>query len=152
MRKSSTPSKETEVSYRRGGGGEDFSRIRECAELLLKAGAQLEPLDRDFWTPLYLTVFDDNYPVAELLIQAGSNVNHRDRSDSTMLHSASASNSLHVAELFLKNGADVNAFDSHGLTPLNYAVKGQEMVDLIRRYGGKYAEEIWEEWRRKSER
>ena len=45
-----------------------------------------------------------------------------------------------IAALLITEGADVNAKDRNGETPLDWA--DEEIVDLLRRYGGKTAEEL----------
>jgi len=46
-----------------------------------------------------------------------------------------------IVELLISKGADVNAKDLRDATPLNYTILF-ETADLIRKHGGKTAEEL----------
>ena len=49
-----------------------------------------------------------------------------------------------IAELLIASGANVNANDEDGKTPLDYAIEFNqtEIADLLRKHGGKTAEEL----------
>ena len=63
---------------------------------------------------------------------------------STPLHSAVISGYKEVAEQLIADGADVNAKGYEGSTPLDNAIefKHFDTVDLLRKHGGKTAEQL----------
>lgn len=98
-------------------------RVR-VAELLLKAGAQVNLGDSAGYTPLMGAVCADSLPIVRMLLAAGADV-HRvcARSGSTALHDAAAGNHLEIVEALLEAGADANAQENEdGCTPLMCAV------------------------------
>ena len=83
-----------------------------------------------------------NTVIAELLIKKGANVNATHQ-HGTGLHIAAGVGNRSVAEWFIANGADVNAKSDFG-TPLDFAIVREytETADLLRKHGGKTAEEL----------
>ena len=78
-------------------------------------------------------------------LAAGADVNSKDWYGYTPLHIAAARNSpIEIAELLLANGADVNTKYKDGETPLDWAILNDETetADLLRKHGGKPAEEL----------
>lgn len=74
------------------------------------------------------------------LLQRRTNVNARNAQGWTPLHIAAAGGDITLVDLLLRHGADVNAESYVGATPLDHAVtsgKGQELVRLLRQYGGR---------------
>ena len=47
-----------------------------------------------------------------------------------------------VVELLIAKGADVNAKGWDGRTPVDYAIRKEEIADLLRKHGGKTAKEL----------
>jgi len=64
----------------------------------------------------------------------------------TPLHYVAVGGHNEIIELLISSGADVNAKDNYGETPLDVAVQflksKPEIVDLLRKHGGKTAEEL----------
>ena len=58
------------------------------------------------------------------------------------LHDAVWEGRKETAELLIANGADVNAKADGGNTPLDWAKPYPEIADLLRKHGGKTAEEL----------
>ena len=74
-------------------------------------------------------------------LAAGTDVNAKnDWSEWTPLHRAAEYNHKEIAELLIAKGADVNPKDENGYTPLDWA--DDEIVDLLRKHGGKTAKEL----------
>ena len=92
-------------------------------------------------TPLHLAATFGHKEIAELLIDKGADVNAvGGLLGWTPLHWAASEGRKEVAELLIAKGANVNAKDDHGETPLDY--DEGEIADLLRKHGGKTAEEL----------
>ena len=69
-------------------------------------------------------------------------MNAKDDKGGTPLHVAAWEGHTEVAELFIAKGADMNAKMEDGDTPLDLAKGHTETADLLRKHGGKTAEEL----------
>ncbi len=100
---------------------------------------------------LLVAIYGGHKEIAKLLITKGADVNGRQGN-----LGVTPSNNKEIAELLITNGAHVNAKDKDGDTPLNFValMKSQsgldlatingltEIADLLRKHGGKTAEEL----------
>jgi len=93
-------------------------------------------------TPLHDAAFSDLKEVTELLIANGADVNAKAEEGWTPLHDAARGGHKEIAELLIAKGADLNAKDNDGETPVDYAIRKEELADLLRKHGGKTAEEL----------
>ena len=114
----------------------------EAIKQQLAAGTDVNAKDEEGATPLHYAA---TKAVAELLITKGADVNAKGGyKNGTALHFAAAVGHNELVALLIANNADVNANielgEYKGETPLDYA-KG-ETVDLLRKHGGKTAEEL----------
>ncbi len=77
-------------------------------------------------------------------LAAGTDVNAKDKYGVTPLHYTALMGYKEVGELLIANGADVNAHMTGCSTPLDSAIKYKYPVlaDLLRKHGGKTAEEL----------
>jgi len=91
---------------------------------------------------LHYAAWKGHKEIAELLIANGADVNAKDYKGVTPLHVAAWEGHTEVAELFIAKGADVNAKMEDGDTPLDLAKRHPETADLLRKHGGKTAEEL----------
>jgi ankyrin repeat protein len=109
----------------------DLAGVREA----IKRGDDVDDLDRDGRTPLFISVMDGEFDISSDLINAGANVNAGDKNLETPLHFAARKYQVASAKLLLERGANVDAQDSHGNTALSQAVfdsKGRgEMISLL---------------------
>ena len=89
-------------------------------------------------TPLH---YSRTKEIAELLIAKGADINAKDYTGGTLLHAA---RSGEIVELLINKGADQNARNENGKTPLDLAIQNNrtEVADLLRKHGGKTAEEL----------
>ena len=74
-----------------------------------------------------------------------SEVNKTNTSGQALLHLASSKGHMKHVELLISNGADINAQQKYGnWTPLDLAnyEKKNKVADLLRKHGGKTAEEL----------
>ena len=97
-------------------------------------------------TPLVLT---ESREIIELLIAAGADVNYSPANGITPLANAVIREDKQSAELLISSGADVNSKDREGHTPLDTAniivtskAALKEITALLRKHGGKTAEEL----------
>ena len=87
---------------------------------------------------------DGNIKAVKQHLAAGTDVNAEDHYKSTPLEFAAQGGHRKIVELLIAEGADVNVKTEDGLTPLDRAIKYQrtETADLLRKHGGKTAEEL----------
>ena len=125
----------------------------EAVKQHLDAGAEVDAKDDKFvGTFLHWAAAGGQNEIVELLIAKGADVNATDGDGDTPLHLAGNNKATkEVAELLIAKGADVNAMNLSppgrrigGMTPLDMAtlVNRNEIVDLLRKHGGKTREEL----------
>ena len=148
---------ETADLLRKHGGktGEEFS-IHEAAgknrngdieavRKHLASGTDVNAKDSLASTALRYAVGGGHKEIVELLIAKGADVNAKHKYGSTPLHWAAGDGHNEIVELLIANGADVNAKADNGRTPLDSAEAirdSGEIADLLRKHGGKTAEEL----------
>lgn len=93
---------------------------KECAELLLQAGANANEVSANGDTPLIYTIKAGNTAMAELLLAHGAdaNANHHDK---TPLGIAAEEGQVACIELLLKAGTDATHVPDHKRTALHLA-------------------------------
>jgi ankyrin repeat protein len=123
----------------------------ETADLIRKHGGKSGTEDS-----IHLAAAVGNIEAVKQHIAAGTDVNAKDKHGLTPLHVAATFGHKEVAELLIAAGADVNTKDGDGDTSLDWAetvielrslgdnVKAakKETADLLRKHGGKTAEEL----------
>ena len=80
--------------------------------------------------------------IVELLVVNGAEVNAKGLADWTPLHLAAYNDNEQIVQLLIAKGAEMNPYTSPGFggTPLDVA--DGKITDLIRKHGGKTAEEL----------
>ena len=97
-----------------------------CFKLLRDAGASLDTVDRDSWTPLHHAAIRAHVEILTLLVEAGANVNAADSDGCTALHFAPSTRALACVEVLLAAGASVNARNVSGRTPFDAALSNDK--------------------------
>ena len=117
----------------------------EAVKQHLAAGTDVNAKASRGWTPLHSVATKE---IAELLIAKGADVNAKDKIGGTPLHLAAHSGQKEIVELLIANGANMNAKIEVGKwkdqTSLSLAIQNNqtETADLLRKHGGKTAEEL----------
>ena len=93
-----------------------------CIKLLIDAGANLEAVDLNGYTPLQFAANFANAEIVSLLVDAGANVNAVTNYGSTALHLAASD----CVEVLLAAGADIDVRDNSGRTPFDNALSSDE--------------------------
>ena len=92
----------------------------------------------DYWSALFMAIFNRNDDIAKDLIAAGANVNNiQDDSQLTPLHMACSNGNIEIVRLLLEAGADIGARDNNGHTSRYFAVSfgfSEEIVNLLETY------------------
>jgi ankyrin repeat protein len=103
----------------------------EIAEALIAAGAEINPRENFFMSPLMNAV--DDLEMVKLLIAHGADVNQKNFRDATALMGAAAAGPASVVKYLIEKGADVNARDKDGTTALMAAEYRQALFDASER-------------------
>ena len=99
---------------------------RECAELLMAAGAEVDRMAKDGTTPIMACSRSANSAIAERLLQQGAEATHHDSFGSTIVHAACGSGGTNpnkgLIEALARHkqlSCSVNSMDNDGLAPLH---------------------------------
>jgi ankyrin repeat protein len=91
----------------------------EAIDLLVKAGARLDPVAEDE-TPFLGAIKWSRFKAAERLLHHGADVNFQDSKGTTALHALVKKRSdRRYVELLLRHGADPRRRDAKGVSPLD---------------------------------
>ncbi|NXY39497.1 ASB13 protein, partial [Pomatorhinus ruficollis] len=92
---------------------------RECVQLLIEVGANLEAHDCHFGTPLHVACAREHLDCAKLLLQAGANVNAAKLHETALHHAAKVKN-VDLVEMLVEFGGNIYARDNRGKKPSDY--------------------------------
>ena len=114
----------------------------EAVKQHLAAGADVNSRNKNGDTLLNYAAFLGHKEIVELLVENGADVNAKGLADWTPLHLAAQNNKEQIVQLLIANGAEVNPYISPGFggTPLDVA--DGKIADILRKHGGKTAEEL----------
>ena len=90
---------------------------REIVQLLVKAGAPVNPSETSLWSPLTDATFGKHFDIMKLLIESGAKVDAPDHRGVTLLANSGFFDPT-VTTILLEAGADPNAADREGATAL----------------------------------
>jgi len=98
----------------------------EAIDLLVKAGARLDPVAEDE-TPFLGAIKCSRFKAAERLLHHGANVNFQNSKGTTALHALvkKRSDRRHL-ELLLRHGADPTLRDATGVSPLDMVARWRD--------------------------
>ena len=119
-----------------GSGALHCSRSKECTELLIREGADVNLKNHYGDTPLHYAVHE-SIDSSLSLIMAGADVNAKSNYGETPLINAASVGNVHQIELLLEKGSTVRAFDSFGKNALYYAAceGNNNIIQLLLRGG-----------------
>ena len=135
--------KAPDISIHEAAGKGNIAAVKQH----LAAGTDVNAKDVIRSTALHAAAIVGNNEIAELLIANAADVNAKDVTRMAPLHDAVVNGHKEIAKLLIAEGASVNTRDSIGFTPLDLAFMkfknlNEEMADLLRKHGGKTAEEL----------
>ncbi|XP_066561928.1 ankyrin repeat and SOCS box protein 11 isoform X2 [Amia ocellicauda] len=93
---------------------------RECMEILLTNGVNIDQEHPQMGTPLYVACTFQRTDCVRKLLQLGANV-HQGRLQDTPLHAAARKSSANLVEMLIDYGADVKSRNSEGKRPVELA-------------------------------
>jgi uncharacterized protein len=103
-------------------GAENSFPSEELIQLLLRARARLDAVDKQGRTPLFVAMEKDEAIPVKLLLEQGANVNVAASDGRTPLMLAAIHRNLVVTAALIERGAKVNAADRHGNTAFYYSL------------------------------
>jgi ankyrin repeat protein len=106
-------------------------RLYGKARILLEGKADPNLKDDAGTPPLHVAAVDES--AVRMLLRFKADVRGVDKEKKTALHAAVKNDCLGCVKALLEAGADPNAVDGSGLRPLDYANKGSEMFELLKK-------------------
>ena len=101
----------------------------ECAKLMIKAGADVNCLDKFETTPLLYAAINQQLDMIQLLFENGANVNHVDKRGYNALHHACTRGEYDVCVRLIECGCNYKLLNQAGCSPIDIAC-AQGFADL----------------------
>ena len=98
-----------------------------AAEILIKAGANVDVQTSKRITPLHIASGNGHLEIVKHLLEQGANIEGGEGSSWTPLKSASQNGHLDIVEHLLEKGANIEAKDQQGRSALERAEKGKQL-------------------------
>lgn len=99
---------------------------------VLSLGLDINSMDIEGLSPLHYVVgYNENTEIVSLLIQSGADIHITTMNGVNLLHSAAMNNAVAMVKYVLDLGFDINDKDNNGWTPLCYASRYSENVEII---------------------
>ncbi|MDR2136793.1 MAG: ankyrin repeat domain-containing protein [Synergistaceae bacterium] len=113
-----------------------YAQTSEVVNLLLDAGAKVDPKSKNTETPLMWAVanrHDNALEIVNILLDAGANVDAKNwREETPLIRAARYARNPEIVRVLLRAGADVNAKTRSGVTPLAQAAKYTENTEIVK--------------------
>lgn len=90
----------------------------QIAEILIQAGANIDTVDHQNRSALYIACMQGNLSFIKCLLKYGASSNSKARSSESLLHIAGKYNHPDVIKYLVAEGADIDATTSRRITPL----------------------------------
>ncbi|XP_066985151.1 uncharacterized protein [Macrobrachium rosenbergii] len=101
----------------------------DALEYLLQEGADINAQTKQLgWSPLHITVSNDNLEATQILLENNAFINIKDNMGLTPLHASILGSGETMKILLDTMTIDVNAKDIDGLTPLHHAARGSTAI------------------------
>lgn len=100
----------------------------EAVKLLLDAGADIDAVNAKQQTALEVMIERRQMPTAQFLLVKGADARWPCVDGSPLLHRVAQWGEPILVPGLVRNGADVDETDQHGLTALQYAVRGSHVA------------------------
>jgi ankyrin repeat protein len=88
---------------------------------LIKAGADINAVNRSFWTALHYAALLGRTQITQALLSAGANINAASDTGMTALMKSAGLNHINNLNLLIKHGAVIDRVDNKGRTAIMYA-------------------------------
>jgi len=98
---------------------------------LLDAGANIEHLELDSWTPLLIAARNCEPEIVKILLEHGANIKHLSTMNASVLMLAVASGNEEKVKLLIASGAEVNGQDINGMGVLHRTTTNKNLTQIL---------------------